>query len=379
MNFSLLSYRPAKLYTILWHILFYTIICYGFHRYLFKYSHGAFAKDGYQQTPLIWQAGKFVVISVILSLIYLNSRFISRIPVKLLLFYAFMAFVLFINIGSILLYGVIQTDEIEYLIYATLLLPLGFVVKDDLQILADAIGPILNVCQFILIASNAIVIFNYFMFRIIPFHAYEGVLLRFGGLWDDPNTLAIVSVLLMGYALINKQYLFVALHVISIILTVSLNGYILLIAFSFYWMFANSKRRLLYISLFVGLFITLALLVFYNLDYVVGIYNAKQESIDQHSSLSTLTFYGIPFLQPVIFHETWFISESINYFPLSIIFTLALVAIFVRFFLIDSRSIQRLLFILFFLTSLFLPFLYMFPVNFIALLFLVLYTKGVRF
>ena len=379
MNSFSFSYRPVKFYTVLWHLLFYTIICYGFHRYLFKYSHGAFAKDGYQQTPLVWQAGKFVLIGIILSLIYLNSHFVTRIPIRLFQFYVFLAFVLFINIGSILLYGVIQTDEIEYLIYATLLLPLGFVVKNDLQVLANSIGSILNVCQYILVASNVIVIFNYFMFRTIPFHAYEGILMRFGGLWDDPNTLAIVSVLLMGYALINKQYVFVALHVISVILTISLNGYILIIAFSFYWMIAKSEKRLLYMSLFAGLIFLMALLVFYNLDYVVAIYKAKQESIDQHSSLSTLTFYGIPFLQPVIFHETWFISETINYFPFSILFTLALIVIFVRFFFVDTRSIQRLLFILFFVTSLFLPFLYMFPVNFIALLFLVLYTKGVRF
>ncbi|QJW88307.1 hypothetical protein HNV11_02415 [Spirosoma taeanense] len=379
MNVSLPVLRSANLTRIFWHVLFYTVVCYGFHRYLFKYSHGAFAKEGYQQTPLIWQAGKFVLVAVMMGLIYLNSRFTARISTRLLLIYAFLAVVLIVNIGSIVLYQEVMTDELEYLIYATLLLPLAFVTRDDLQVLADEIDPILNVSQYIFIASNWIVIFNYFAFRIIPFHAYEGVLMRFGGLWDDPNTFAIFSVFLMGYAMLKKQYVLVTLHTINVLLTISLNGYLLLLAFGSYWLLNSSKNRILYVGLFSILLGFIAVLVFYNLDYAIQIYEAKQESIDQHSSIVNMAFYGIPLLQPIEFHETWFLSENVNYFPFSVPFTVAMIVIFIRFFLFRPRSMQRLLFIIFFITSLFLPFLYMFPVNFIALLFLVLYTKGVQF
>ena len=379
MNLSHFSYRPYKFHTILWHLLFYTSICYGFHRYIFKYSHGAFAKEGYQQTPLVWQAGKFVLIAVLLGLIYLNSRFATRISVKLLLLYTFLSFVLIVNIGSFLLYDTLLTDELEYLIYALLLLPLCFIAREELQIIENEISVIINVLQYILIGSNAIVIFNYFAFDIIPFHAYRGALMRFGGLWDDPNTFAICSVLFMGYALAKKQYLLVSVHAISVLLTVSFNGYLLLFGSLCYWILGSTKNRFLYLGLFAGLISILMVLVFYNLDYAISIYMAKRESINQHSSIATLTFSGMPFLQPVLFHETWFLSELINYFPFSILFTLTMAVIFVRFLLFETRTIQRLLFILFFITSLFLPFLYMFPINFIALLFLVLYIRGVRF
>ncbi len=373
MNLLSTLHRPLSIHRTLWYALFFVAVCYNFHRYLFKYSHGAFAKDDYQQTPFSWQVGKYVVIAVLLGLLYLNSRFTSRMPAKLLFFYAFLGVVLMINIGSILLYHEVMTDELEYVIYALLVLPLGFVVREDLQVLADEINLILNLSQYVLIASNWIVIFNYYAFRIVPLNAYEGILMRYGGLWDDPNAFAIVSVLLMGYALMRNQYVLVALHIVNVLLTVSM------LTFVSYWFLNDPKNRVLHTALFVALIGLIVALVVLNLDYAVQIYEAKQESIDQHSSLSTVTFFWIPLLQPVMFHETWLLSMNVNYFPFSVLLTGVLIFTFGRFFLFRPRSIQRLLFILFFVTSLFLPFLYMFPVNFIALLFLVLYTKGVQF
>ena len=363
----------------LWYWLFAIVVCYNFHRYIFKYSHGAFAKNGYEQTPFIWQVGKYLLVATILGIIYLKSRFTTRIPVKLLLFYSFISYVLLINIGSVLLYHEVMTDEWEYVVFSLTVLPLGFVVKDDLQLLANEINSILNVSQYVLIVSNWIVIFNYYAFDIVPFHAFKGVLMRYGGLWEDPNAFAIISVLLAGYALTRKQYLTVAIHISNVLLTISLNGYLLLLAFASYWLLNNPKRRILHLTLFIVLLGIIGILIVFNLEYITQIYEAKQESIDQHASLATLSFNWIPLLQPIQFHETWFVSVNINYFPFSALFTIAMVIIFVRFFFFRDRSIQRLMFILFFVTSLFLPFLYMFPVNFIALLFLVLYTKGVQF
>lgn len=378
-SLTLPLYRSHSLTRPLWYALFMVAVCYNFHRYLFKYSHGAFAKDAYQQTPFVWQVGKYVLMAGLLGLIYLNSRFTTRIPAKLLLIYLFIGVVLTVNSGSILLYREVMTDELEYVLYALMVLPLGFVARDNLQVLADEMDTILNLSQYILIASNWIVIFNYYAFRIVPLNAYEGVLMRYGGLWDDPNAFAIVSVLLMGYALTRRQYVLVALHGINVLSTVSLNGYLLLLTFVSYWFLNKPKNRVLHIALFVVLIGLIVALVVVNLDYAIQIYEAKKESIDQHSSLSGVQFYWIPMLQPVMFHETWLLSMNVNYFPFSVPFTILLVITFVRFFLFRPHSIQRLLFVLFFVTSLFLPFLYMFPVNFMALLFLVLYTKGVNF
>lgn len=362
----------------LWYVLFSTAIVYNFHRYIFKYSHGAYPKEGYQQTPLTWQAGKFFVVAAILAVIYFRSRFVNRIPVSLIILYLFLIIVLITNIGSALIYGNILTDEIEYSIFAFSVLPVAFLNKEGLADLKEGIESALNASQYILIASNWLVIFNYFAFRIIPFHAYEGVLMRFGGLWDDPNALAIISVLLLGYALLKKQYVLAALHVINVLLSISLNGYLLLFSFAAYFFLNTSKNRVMKIILFSSFIAIILLLAVVNSEFLLRIYEAKRESIEQHATVE-LTFSPFPLLQPVQFHETWLLSLNVNYFPFSVPITGAVLALFVQFFLFKPKSLQRLLFILFFVTNLFLPFLYMFPVNFIALLFLVLYAKGVRF
>lgn len=378
MNNLFLSYRFHNLNRTLWYILFFTLTVYNFHRYIFKYSHGAFAKDGYQQTPLVWQAGKFFVVAAILGIIYLRSRFINRIPISLLVVYSFLFIVLVTNLGSALLYGELLTDEIEYLIFAMSVFPIGFLNRDGINELKQIIGPALNTAQYILIVSNWIVIFNYFVFKIIPFHAYEGILMRFGGLWDDPNTLAIFSVLLLGYALMKQQYVLAGFHVLNVLLSISLNGYILLIALIAYFFFNTRKNKLVKIITFSSFIAFIILVSVANYEFFARVYEAKRESIEQHTTVD-LMFNFFPLLQPVQFHESWFLSLNVNYFPFSVPITTGFLVLFIRFFLFDANSVQRLMFILFFITNLFLPFLYMFPINFIALLFLVLYAKGVRF
>ncbi|RIV22382.1 hypothetical protein DYU11_15295 [Fibrisoma montanum] len=362
----------------MWYLLFLLSIGYNFHRYLLYYSNGALGKEGYQQTPFVWQVGKYILVAGVLSVIYINSRFTRRIPAKLLAVYALIGLILLINVGSVLLFGKVSTEELEYVVFALLVLPIGFIAKDELYPVADQIDRMLNITQYLLIASNLYVILGYLLFRRIPFHAYEGILMRFGGLWDDPNTFAIISVLMLGYALFKKQYVLAGFHIVNVLLTVSLNGYLLLITLVSYWFLNTPTNRLLRVVLFIGLLVLFALGVAYNLEYAVQIYEAKRESIEQHSSFY-MDFYPIPLLQPIVFHETWFLSMNVNYFPFSVPFTVAALVVFVRFFLFKPKSLQRLMFILFFVTSLFLPFLYMFPVNFLAFLLLALYTKGIQF
>lgn len=376
-NASVLS-RTTFSNRILWYVLFSVCLLYNFHRYILKYSHGAYLKEGYQQTPLIWQAGKFIIVAAILGIIYTRSRFVNHVPLSLLIVYAFLSIVLITNIGSWLFYGELLTDEIEYLIFAISLFPIGFLNKEGLVELRECISPALNMAQYVLIASNWFVIFNYFAFRIIPFHAYEGILMRFGGLWDDPNALAIISVFLFGYALMRKQYILAGLHVLNVVLTISLNGYLLLFTTAAYFFLNTNRNKAIKIAVFTSFIALLILLVIANYEFLFRIYEAKRESIEQHATVN-LSLKPFPLLQAVQFHETWLLSLNVNYFPFSILITVAMLILFVRFFLFDLKSLQRLLFILFFVTNLFLPFLYMFPVNFITLLFLVLYTKGIRF
>jgi hypothetical protein len=362
----------------LWYILLYSCIIYNFHRYIFKYSHGGYPKEGYQQTPLVWQAGKFVLVSGILAIIYFRSKFSLKVPLSVIFFYAFVALIIIVNISSSIFYNTISTDEFEYSIFAVSVLPIAFISKESITGLAEDIKSILNESQYVIILSNFLVIFNYFVLDILPFHAYRGVLLRFGGFWDDPNTFGIISVLLLSISITNKQYVLSGAHILNILLTVSLTSYILLVTFAAYYFINTSKNRVLRISVFMALFLAVILVAVLNADLLTQVYEAKRESIEQHATID-LTVKLIPLLQPIQFHETWLLSFNVNYFPLSVPVTVLFVFLFVKFFLFDKKSLQRLMYILFFVSSLFLPFLYMFPINFLALLFFILYAKGVRF
>ena len=370
--------RTANYNRILWHILIYGCLVYNFHRYIFKYSHGGYPKEGYQQTPLTWQAAKFGLVFLAMSFIYLNTRFINRIPIRLVWLYTFLFFILLINITSILLYEQVITDEIEYLIFAFTLLPLCFTNFTDLKSIDKEIVSILNNSQYIIIISNWIVIANYFLLGVVPFHAYEGILMRFGGLWDDPNTLAIISAFLLGFSIFNKQYILAIFHIINILLAISFNGYLLMVVTVAYFFINTNNNRIIRLLLLGTLLIILSFIVFMNFSLFQPIYEAKSESIEQHSTLS-VTFHWLPLSNAVQFHETWWISLFVNYFPLSIVFIFMCLWAFIKTYFFKSKSLQRLMFILFFMSNLSLPFLYMFPINFIAILFLVLYLKGIKF
>lgn len=360
----------------LWKILMYVCILYNFHRYIFKYSHGGYPKDGYQQTPLTWQIGKFVILGVILIVIYVLSDFDKKIKKSIVIFYFFIFLILSINILSGLIYKSFSTDEIEYCIYTIMLLPMGIMTKVEIESLACEFKKSMYNCQLIIIISNWIIIYNYYVNKVLPFHAYEGVLIRFGGFWDDPNTLAIFSAFLFGYAIINKQYLWALFNVINIVLSISFGGYILLFVIGIYLLVKSSislKRKALILIL---CFSSLIVVLIYSADFISAIYDAKRESVSEHTTVDLL-LSPVPLINPIQFHETWFISLNVNYFPFSILIDSFIIFLLMKALLSKVISLQYILIIIFCVASIFLPFLYMFPINFVSLILLIFYLREV--
>jgi hypothetical protein len=133
-------------------------------------------------------------------------------------------------------------------------------------------------------------------------------------------------------------------------------------------------------ALFFGiiLIITIVIIAFMNKDLITSIYELKQGSLDAHAN-NLFDFIVIPLQQPLIFHETWLLSMIINYPPISYIATFILLRFFINTYFRDSFTIQKSFFIIFFISSAFLPFVYMFPINFIAIFFFILYCKKILF
>lgn len=361
---------------ILWHSLLYLCIIYNFHRYIFKYSHGGYPKEGYQQTPLLWQMGKFLIISFILSIIYYKCGFTSKVKKSVIVFYFFIFVIFTINVISGIIYKSFSTDELEYCVYAIMLFPLSIVCKNDLELLAKGLKDALTNCQLLILFSNWIVVYNYFVNKVLPFHAYEGVLLRFGGLWDDPNTLAIISVLMFGYSMMNKQYMYAALNVINVIWAISFSGYILLFVVAFYFFIKSNIRVAVKLAVAICAIIFVITAVLYSYGLLVAVYEAKKQSVEEHTTLD-MKFNVLPLMESMQFHETWYFSINANYFPFSIVMSVSILCLFIRSIINKVITLQHLLIIIFFVANAFLPFLYMFPVNFLALVLLIFYLRKV--
>jgi len=396
MDISLLKKKVLSkdnLIIIFLKLLLFVIVFYNFHRYLFKYGSVDFVDvtiEGglYSPSPLIWQLGKYIVVLFIMVTIYLLTRYQKGFNINGFVFYLFITFFFVINLFSGLYYkrtvnsslGIIQYqllnfDELEYIIFSFLLFPLLFIENHILIIIKEHIDSILKFVTVILIVSNILVIGNYFLFDVLPFHGYRGsLLIRFGGFWDDPNCFSIFCCFLIFYS-IHKGRLFSSIGLfMNIIFAISFTGYVLFFFIIFYFMLRNKKALLLGVILMLAI-VVIALM---NIDLITSIYVLKQGSLDSHAN-NLFDFIVIPLQQPLIFHETWLLSMNINYPPISYIATFILLRFFINTYFRDSFTIQKSFFIIFFISSAFLPFVYMFPLNFVAIFFFILYCKKIIF
>jgi hypothetical protein len=139
-------------------------------------------------------------------------------------------------------------------------------------------------------------------------------------------------------------------------------------------MFRNPKMLILGI-LFL---LFLAGVAYANIETIQNILELKKGSLEAHAN-TEFNFVLFPLLQPLIFHETWYLSFNINYAPFSYLVTSIIFIQLIKFYFIDSFTIQKSFFIIFFIASFFLPVLYIFPLNFILLFFGILFMKNIEF
>ncbi|MCR9065739.1 MAG: hypothetical protein NXI00_17340 [Cytophagales bacterium] len=266
-------------------------------------------------------------------------------------------------------------DELEYVIFALMFFPLFYISNNDLKFITTKIDKYIVFAIWVLVISNLLVLLNYFIFDVLPFHGYEGsLLIRFGGFWDDPNAFSIFSCFLLFYSCHKKLWLESALLIINVVFAISFTGYVLLMVILFFYMIRNNNVLLFGIILLL----VIALVGYLNLDFIEAIYELKKGSLESHST-GLVKFSVLPLTQPLIFHETWFISFMINYSPVSYIVIVIVLYYFIKIYFKGSYSIQNSLFLIFVISSLFLPFLYMFPLNILGFMLFVLNSKNIKF
>lgn len=348
------------------------LIFYNFHRYIFKYN-SELTSPTYTNTPLIWQIGKYPILTILVLFFYLGSRFRGKLNDVFIIIYGFVLFVLLINIGSCLFYGDISFKELEYCFYFILALPYCFVI-DDLVINWDKVIRLTAISLFL---SNLAAMYNFVFTGRLPALGYEGGLVRFGGFWDDPNGYGFICVFFLFYFLIKRRYFLVFLTFVSILFTFSFTAYIMLCFSTVFWLHERFKSINYKVILGIVLFIVLIIVVvLYNYDYISDLMTSKSGSLDQHLS-NSLVFNLYPLANTSIqFSETWYLSFFYNYFPVSVPALAGCCYLLYRSFKKGVPVMVRFYLFIYLFYCLFLPMYYVFPLNFIFIVLLIFSLKG---
>jgi len=68
-------------FPILYNLLFIIIVFYQSFHYIFMYSSSG-TSPTYTNTPLLWQTSKYILLTLILFFIYMQSQFISKVKIS---------------------------------------------------------------------------------------------------------------------------------------------------------------------------------------------------------------------------------------------------------------------------------------------------------
>ena len=291
-------------------------------------------------------------------------------------------YIFIINLLSYAIYTKSIFDEFEYPLYFFMLSPLFLFPQNFIQKIVYEIDKLLIIAAWILIFSNLYIYINYILFDRLPAHAYVGTLVRFGGLWDDPNGFSFFCVFLFFILWRKKNFITCFGLLINIVFAFSFASYLLFIFSFFYWVIID-RFKIKGIHVLAIIFIITIIILFFlfvitpeNIYYFKGIYEAKKGSIEVHKKLLNLNFYFIPLTnEGVQFSETWMLSFFFNYFPISPIAIFGLFHLLFKQIFTRDKSYIIYYITIFIIGMFFLPLLYVFPINFIFILLLILYIK----
>ncbi|GAA4319396.1 hypothetical protein [Compostibacter hankyongensis] len=382
MNELINKRNPSGINRLLIHGLYISALLYNIHRYIFKYNSSA-TSPTYTNTPNAWKAGKYLIILLVLSFFYMNKRaYKIHQPVRELIIHSFLLWSLVVNVIWILDFGTPVWEELEYLLWGIALLPVFYLGDDLKEFITDFLSRNFSVIAYFTIVTDFFVIANYHLTGRLTALSYEGSLIRFGGLWDDPNGFGLFCNFLVYIALDKRKWLMAALLAICVFYTVSFSAYLIFFIVILLWGLKGFRinNYFLYFSLAAGTGICLIFALYWPDIYAfyVTTVQQKQGSIDSHTSVK-LEFLLFPYLnKKFFFHETWYISYLYNYSPFSYLFLFLILCFVIYLFSKPYKAYTEIYLLLFMLEMIFIPMLSVFPLN--MLFFLFLYsTYGIRY
>lgn len=261
----------------------------------------------YRDTPFILQIGKYAIFA---GLIYvfvlfllkfkspsqLKKRYLSELSMSLYLFIMSILYYLFTGNDYLLQTG---------LFFILLLLYYFFPFE---QLNYKSLTKVIKVFVYIAIIFEIYQVLNYQFFNRLPALGYYGsISVRFGSVWDDPNSFAMIIPFLFSFVLYGKDKLIVKiilclLLIFSLVSTQSLTGVATFICafpigFLILLFIEKSKRRVLtLVNIGVVLFVSMLVIYVFIIpsDFFKEFMNLKQDSISDH-------FVGLSYLKDAQF------------------------------------------------------------------------------
>lgn len=263
------------------------VLCtvYQSYRYPLQINTVGFSPT-YSETPLIWQAGKYVFALPLIAMSIIrwlgNSAPLTRWPIALGTVY----------LSSYSLMKILGGHDSQYVdVFFWMLFALVLVLAVDTISIA-AIDKYLWLLLVYAFASTAIEVFLFLAFDRLPAMALPGTFfVRFGGFLDDPNGFAAILFLLMGWSNTRfegrKRFLILAGLCVCLLLTQSWTAIAFFLAVILvYAVLAISKRPLLAMFVVCSLSLLILLLVHWFQQLPIGAFSdlleAKEGSIEGH-------------------------------------------------------------------------------------------------
>lgn len=358
-------------------VLTFLIFFQNFYRYIFKFN-ATVTSPTYSDTPFILQIAKYVAIFLLLLLLLIHEKKSILISKGVLFFHFSVLFTSIVLVLNNIFTGAVNIEYLEvlfwYVIFCVfLLVDKLFFIEFKNWFLGN-----LKLILWVLLISNFIVILNYFLFGRLPALAYEGLMVRFGGMWDDPNGFGFFCAAVFPYAYNIKDRKLMFGLIVSIILTLSLSSYLTLF-FVLLLLIFNNKGKL-NISLLKPIVLFMAV-VFISAwiywDELLLLYEFKSGSIDEHADLAKVKI-GIldVFERNMFFHETWYLAFLINLFPISLLIIIGVCHYCISNIKVTPKNIFQYYIIAFLFGNLFIPLFIVYPLNLLFFLFVAVELKS---
>jgi hypothetical protein len=221
-------------------------VCLLYESYRYPFQISSSATGSYSDTPFSLQAGKYLLLAAIVVALLVSRRsFVLPRPDALLV-------VACAWIGTRSLVSVAASGErasldiVAPFVFGGLvaaMLPLGIRVGRlayAAAVATVAVHALANVVQIILWLTTG---------RLPALSWADGAIKRFGGLWDDPNSVAVFSALVVVYLVASRAYplWLIALAGFNIVVSVSYSGIAALVVGV--WVVLLSRSRVLALAL----------------------------------------------------------------------------------------------------------------------------------